>query len=955
MKRALETIKNNIQNQNAFFVFATDVEAHRWSEYILENDIVDAISSERFIAWDSFKAECIRSTHQEKTSIPTILRKFFALSVLEKNKSQGLFKEIINPHYIHISSSFANWIATLLPELFLWEEHTKKWNRPLDAEDRDLLQLKREYSNFLDRNSFFDPAWERPPFHTNGNTYFIIYPEILQDFSEYREILEHADCIELVRIDSNSIENQVLQYTNARSELREAALFIRELCTSKSNEFDGIKWSDVALTVKDIETYEPYLRQEFSLYNIPIRIRSGKPLANYPGGRLFSNILDCYTEKFSFASLKNLILDPVFPWRDPVAAEQLIDFGIKNNCLCTYDDMDIWEHAFKNTQKEERARDLYTKLKKIITALVKSTNFNFLLEHYMEFRNNFFNPDETSEETNAIISRCIAELLVLIDLEKNYPEATICENPLNFFIERLQEKEYVKQSKENGVNIFTYKLACAAPFKQHIILDSSQNSLTVSRSALSFLREDKRKALNIVDENTSQFFVHLYSLHSDNTVRFSFSQNGFSGYNIPFNGLVPKKIYTQTETETSKEDVFPVDNYYTEKEMYLGNTTIPASLHNLQFDGFMNWIQSSKNSSIQMNQDFVEELKDVISKKIVKDNKIQVSATTLRNFYECPIKWLFSKILKVDDFTLEGTLLDETSIGTFYHEVIKRVLSILKMNKIPLSISEEKTITKELQNSIQKETADVVLHFPESCSIKGLSDLTIEIFKSQEQQYIKKLLDFFSELSIWFNGSYISEIEKDIKLEYDGFDIVGTIDCILDYPGNDEQEAGTFILDFKTGNTPNRNKCLKQEDQELKDFQLPLYVQMYEHKYFAGKKAVQGCAFMSIHKKSISPLFGILITKINDKKATKPHATKERLYRTGENNAGISFEDTMNELNNAILDFVNAMQDETLSLFTDSKKWAHFPSGSAVDFDTCLECEYKKICRTTYSVSGVSI
>ncbi len=947
MKKVLEVITREINDQNSFFVFPTDVAASTWSEYLLKEGITKAVSTERFIAWDSFKASCIRSQKQEKNAIPTLLRKFFSQSIIKKNKEKQLFTSIIHPDYLHTSLSFADWITKLLPQLALWHEKLPV-QKNLDEEDKDLLLLKNEYEKFLDTHNLFDTAWERPPFHIDGKTYYIFYPEIIQDFLEYKEILENTECIHIINVDENDSKEEVLQYTNVRSELRETALYIRNLCSPIEEGGKGIHWSDVAVSVKDTESFEAYLKQEFLLYNIPLRFRSGKALGKYSGGRLFSLIQDCYNEKFSFDSVKNLILDPTFPWKDTVVADQLIAFGIKHNCLCTYDGKDTWEEAFSVAYSENRAETYYKSLKKNIISMVTATSFEYIRAHYFDFKENFFSIENISEEANTIISRCIAELATIIDLEKTYPEATQCDNPFSFFIDQLNSKEYVIQTKENGVNVFPYKLVATAPFKQHIILDSSQNAITVASQSLSFLREDKRKALGLVDENVSTFFTRLYSLHSVEKPRFSFSKNAFAGYEIPFNAFTPKKVYTEIESKNECNTSY-ADAYYKEKQLYLEHAEDLKTIYSSQHEGFTNWLQKGGPINESLQHGFLEILKEKLHARVFKNGYMTVSATTLKDFYECPIKWLFTRVLKLEDLTLETNLLDDTNLGTFYHEVLRRVLLKLKEDKEPLRVDENKLLTKHIRDYIIQQTNEVANGFPDSCGIKNLSNLTMEIFNSQREHYIQKLIDFFTEFSLCFFGSYISNIEEDISIKEDGYTLVGKIDCVLDFPGNEFTEQGKFIIDFKTGKTPSRSVCLLQQNQELKDFQLPLYTYMYEQKYFKGKPNIQGCAFMSIHKKTLTPLFGIVK---NEYKTTNPNKTIFRLNRCGLNDKGLSFEPTLDETLSAIEGFVETMNDEKMELFSNFKKWGHFPDGSSVSFETCLSCSYKKLCRSTYAISG---
>ncbi len=933
MKNVELAIAKNIHNQKAIFVFPTDVSATSWAEFALEIDGVEAISSERFTAWDKFKAHSIRSQKQDKNSIPSVLRKFFAEEILERNKTEQLFSTIINREYLQTSSSFSDWIAGILPQLQVWEENLKT-QKFLDAEDKDFLVLKKEYTQFLETHNFFDPAWERPPFNNDGFTYFICYPEILTDYAEYKEILENTDCIEIIHIDDVTEKQQVLQYTNTRSELRETALYIREIVEKKS-----IQYNEIALSVKDLATLEPYITREFKLYNIPFKIRSGKALTDYPAGKLFTLISDCYNEKFSFESVKNLVLDTTFPWTDTETANQLVKFGIKNNCLCSYDNKDLWEEAFKKTGYEERAKNFYGNLKIKITNIVEATNFDFILKHYMSFKKQFFNFEEFTEQSNSILSRCIVELVSLTDLEKDYPAATKTRSPFTFFVDQLQASQYVPQNSDNGVHIFTYKNAACALYKQHIIFDSSQDALTITEKRLSFLRDDKRNNLGIIDENTSKSFVDLYTLHSEYPTRFTCSEKTFGGYAIPFNYFETIDLIKNPEIspQYTSEDLFKQ-----EKNLFIGNNQFLGKMHSIQKMSFDQWKIPNKSATKNL------ELADTIRKKIFNGSeKLVISATTLNEFYNCPVHWIFDRLLHIEDSTLEANLLDNMAIGTLFHVIINKYLNHVKKNKRVLCLTDDELPT-DLHDFLVATAKEVIEGFPASINKKDVSELTMEMFSMQKNNYIDTIIAFITYFSSVFTGSTVIETEKSFRIEYSDHIVTGQVDCVLDYPGSNLMDAGMFIVDFKLHGLTPRSKCIKTEDNQLENFQLPFYIYLCENEWFKNKPEIQGATLASIADCTVEPILGTLLS--NNSK--KPYYGKDQLTRTGENAKGCSFEPTMEALYEAIENFKNAILEKELSIFTDKTKWGTLPNEKKVPFAQCRGCDYRKYCRTTYSISG---
>jgi hypothetical protein len=76
--------------------------------------------------------------------------------------------------------------------------------------------------------------------------------------------------------------------------------------------------------------------QEFALRSVPVTRRAGKKLGETGAGKLFSLIIECAGSRFSFNSLKALILNDHIPWREREKNKALVNFGIKYNCVSAY-------------------------------------------------------------------------------------------------------------------------------------------------------------------------------------------------------------------------------------------------------------------------------------------------------------------------------------------------------------------------------------------------------------------------------------------------------------------------------------------------------------------------------------------------------------------------------------------------------------------------------------------
>lgn len=386
----------NIDDPAALFVFPTDIAAQRWADRLLVLRRGGTVAMEKFIAWDAFKQESIRARKQDRQSVPAVLRKIFVSRLVRENAELAqagkppLFASLLPPRYAYAGAAFVSWLAGILPQLGAWFEKTSGIPAALvnerngvlagegmEGDDRDLFVLASRYQQFLDRHGLFEPAWEQPPFDDTGKRCFIFFPESLMDYGEYAALLESSGHVIPVRVSAAAAKPwHTFFYTNARGEIAEAALYIRAL-----HENRGIPFESIAVSVSDEPGYESYVLREFANRNIPFARRVGKPLASYAAGRLFAAIADCVSRDFAFDALAGLLLNSHLPWKHKDDIDQLIDFGIKNNCVASWKEaggtgeadreIHVWEDAFKSPMgnREERARSYYEALKAAVEKL----------------------------------------------------------------------------------------------------------------------------------------------------------------------------------------------------------------------------------------------------------------------------------------------------------------------------------------------------------------------------------------------------------------------------------------------------------------------------------------------------------------------------------------------------------------------------------------------------------
>lgn len=969
--RTEEIILQHLGEPKTIFVFPTGLSATAWAEKMLDH--VAAVAMERFIAWDSFKSEAIRSRHQNKASIPSLMRKIFASHLIQENAravaatEEPLFENLINPQFAQEAQSFTNWIAGLLPSLETWRKNHQAAGLELDAQDRDLQRLHQRYQEFLEEHHRFDPAWEQPPFHDDGNHYIIFYPEILTDFSEYQHILESSSHITLVKTKTTSKNlPQCIFYSNARQELRETALFIRNLVEEK-----GLSYSDIFVSVPDMEAMAPYLQREFQLYAIPAVFRSGKPLSAYGAGAIFAQIKSCISSDFSFESLNNLLQNHHLPWKEAELNQQLIAFGIENNCLCSYKEgkttVDVWQEAFKKKPQEERLKNMYETLRREVKRFSTATSFEKLREAYFQFRDKFWDMSQASSECDLILGRCITELAGLMDLEQEFPQIQV-PDPFGFFLQVLEEKEYLAQTKERCVSVVPYRLAASAPAGCHIVVGASQTDITLVFQQLGFLSQIKRNRLGLTDINPSDAFIALYQGHSSQPVRFTAAEKSFSGYAIPHNGLVAVK----QEQNLSKQD-------FLTGEAAIFQAARQGQQHqhdfvptHIQQEGFQYWQQRVQKAAGLKSQDFhfshwEEKIKAKLRTYLPQDSDqnhkpLRISQTHLNEFFTCPRKWYFNQILSLKEPDTQAQLMRDAWMGTIYHEIIHQYLEPLQRcgnGIVPLETDQfkgEYLLPEEEQRL--EEAVNQVLH-----SQSKLSPLTQELLLAQKDAITATAKAFITSLCRQFPHYQVVALEEKItcqpkqldslleKLwekghipasctdfpsspaarqalyqELQDFVLTGQLDCLLNSP-----EDSLILLDFKLGNAPSSAESTVDEQGTLVNFQMAFYCLLYEALY--PDRTIDSAAFMTIKDGELKKIFGFESAKLPQREILVSTKSKDILPYNYTVAATLQY----------VKDFATAITTST------------FPQLAQVDYDTCKECAWKRICRTTYTVGGEKV
>ena len=634
-------LKSKITDKKNVFVFTTDVVCQSWADWcVTENHTaVKSVASSRFLAWDTFKGKVVSAQKEGYSAVPSVLRKLFVHTLIQKNAENQIFKKIINPYpeYRKDAFAFADWISKNLPSLHVWKKRLEK-NREiygeLDDEDEDYKTLYTLYSEFLEKNRLFEPGWiDEIKFTDEKHHYYIFYPEQIEDFVDYIEIFKQAGNVSLVYLPKDTKPPKCYEFSDSRSELRKTILRIVGIVNSGKAD-----WTQIALTVPDFEVYRPYLKRELELYSVPFVFRAGEPLSKNCAGRIFKEISGCHENEFSFDSVRALLLDETVPWKKEIQEikENLIREGNRMRCICPFEEkieggngadggknfvtekIDVWEKALLSSSAKKNAGkngenafegdvllksnqllNFYRKLKRQINLFFDDgADFSKILSAWIQFREIFLETKDFEnaefENSNRILARCVTQLKEIIEVEKTFKEQIQIKNPFDFFMNLLDEKSYTPQQKSEGVSVFDYKLSASACFKFQFVINASQKQLDIQKKRLGFLSREKREKLGFLadDLSASQSDVtaKLYARGTDGAdggfVHFSYAIDSFSGFSIPHSSL---------ENLKSQPENLITDYILAEKSWILGGGAEKILLTENQKISLENW----KNSAIE--------------------------------------------------------------------------------------------------------------------------------------------------------------------------------------------------------------------------------------------------------------------------------------------------------------------------------------------------------------------
>ena len=950
-----ETIRESWSCGDTVYVFPSQIAAALWLEAALGFLGAGTVPADRFVAWDRFKEEALRENVGPLKPVSSIVRKLYALDLARRNgKSEKPFlSEVIPTAYAEDGERFSPWISRMLPSLSPWRGSAREpgrgdansraadnaGTRTDDGEDRDLGLIADDYEAFLSRHRLFEPAWQKPPIPDRGRRYVIFFPDAIEDFSEYAEILDNTPFVRSLRASDlasgAAVEPALTVYGTSREEYRAVALQIESLLR------EGTPGESIAVSVPDLDTAAPYLARELSLRGIPHWYRSGAPLSAHPAGRLFALVENCVGAGFPFRALKALLLDRAIPWARTDLAEELIGFGIRNHCVTPWKEgsteIDVWEAAFRTPGKSEKAdwrlRDFYRTLKDRLVALTSAKRFSDVRKAYFSFRDTFLDISLLPPEDDAVLARCVAELGKLEAVELEYPEVSP-ERPWSVFLETLGETTYVAQGRAGGVSVFPFRVAAGTPFERHFVLDASQERASVTYRPLSFLRQDKRERAGVSDIDASGAFFSAYAAAGAD---FSFSERGLKGFGVPHGW------FASTVRAIPAEG----DPYVLERGLLSGGAARPDRAYRPQKDGYDRyaerpWPPSRSYLSTPYGNSpasLVERVRGIQT----NDGAIRVSQSDLRDFGTCNASWFLSRALGIEPMTRDAELPNERNLGLLYHAVLRDLYA---------RIRDEDRVFVAARRPHYVEWASAAARKAPRAHAEFRGPRAAPLIETLARRVTEGIAGILARDADHLDGFAPQYLEQDLSFTEGGIRYYGKIDrisvnpadgtaVIIDYKSGKARGPSSYALDAASPSDDDTGSAAGvvagAEDGDdgteigaLADYQIPMYVYLAENSPQSpcrGKRVGEAW-FASIKERKFQPI-------VTDNDAI-PFPRRKNLRNREE------FADAMAAL---------AAQAASFAEAVSSNDWRR-PEG--LRRSVCASCDFRSVCRYLYAAGGRS-
>jgi hypothetical protein len=818
---------------DTLLIFPSEVAAAAWRRALARDSRRGAVRGDRIISWDVFKERAVPVKRTRKP-VGRLARRAFAVRALEDNGRNPFLTTLVNPEYADSATGSAGALTRMLPQLPFLLRHGGALRGGLA---RDLSTMMERYQEFLTRHALFEPEWELSRTvdlrHITRRP-VVFYPELLEDYREYEPLLQGK--IETVPLPHPpTIPAQ--RFATVQEEIAAAMDRIEEELRG------GTAGHRTAITVADLEGVRPWLEAEAARRGIPLRFAAGSAVGSQGGARIFTRMREAIDSEFGVASIAGLVSDGALPWRARSFLRLLVRFGYAGHCYNSR----RWEEAFDvaqrvlddGSEREQRSvpvsagqlpavRERYRSLRRHMQAVQSAGSARALRRALRMFLDSQLeapgHPEWTSDggATEKVYETALTELEAIVRLEERGVEIP---RPWSFFLEALEERNYVARGTSGAVPVYPYRVAAGIPAQVHCVIGLTQGRTRVRSVPPLGVRQDELRAIGWEGNDRSRAFLTAYGALSTTSV-LSCADQGPSGAHVP-----------AAELAVPRESASPADwGPWAVEERWWRNDSAPPprELYRPQRDG----LQRALSTTLVPVADDLRH--DIVAPELLALLPLPrgYSPSMVDTYLQCPFSFLMKQVLGVREEEYGFVPDRHIVLGNVLHTTLERVLRYPPVQRPAAlrSILREEFDRDHIRFQLAPAGIDAHIEFAERALSTLLEDLSLEATRP-------------------------GTTEAPVSGEIGGIPFSGRVDRIVGVQGWDDT-AGTFdgeplaILDYKLNlRSHHTRKGVFGTDgsspEESVSLQLPIYAMLVAQK---TGMAVERLAYVGLRTAEVKPL-----------------------------------------------------------------------------------------------------
>ena len=809
MRGIIDRIHGKLDERRTF-VFPSEVAAEFYRRLSVRLGSHRAVRVGRFISWDTFKESVFSISRTEQpvnNALRTIFTAGFLADIAGGKRSLGY---LIPDEFAGSSDGFLATVRGFLPRLNTVRRLETGLAGVIDPGLLgDLSAILAAYQGFLADHGLFEPSWECADMSAVTEPVSVVFPDVLEDFAAYEPSLANHPRIELLRPFARN-RKRLLSFENTLAEVRWLLQDIGGRIES------GLDVEDIAVTVPDLGTWEDLILSEARIVGIPMTVRQGRPLLDYPVGRLWKGVRDCAAKGYSITDMKGLLLDRAVPWKDPETARSLARFGIDHRCYRDYPDGDriraTWKERLKASGTDAQI-SFFRNLNLSIGAVTSARSFGELQNAAARFTAVMLDVDARSDEERRVFQRAAEVLAELSRLEAGARDFSGI-SPFSVWLGVLQEQIYVPRVPSGGIPVYAYRVAAGIYPEMHYIVGASHAATEVPLRPYPFLREDYRELLEDGEESLTAEFLDLYA-ESGSEVIFSYGRESAGGAELPpghfLSGMIDPDI-----VHTGGEGLLTGELRY-----WMGDGELVGPISGVRKRGMD---AASVTAFLEPRTDYTgsavsdPDLRREIVSVLSPDGGFAVSPTSLEGFWNCPFVFLLERVCGVteNEYTVES--FDHRLAGSLGHLALARFYERMReegRKMDPASLGEQRGLLVDILDSLFTSWE------------RSRGGFMPPVWSDYRRKLAEQLDVFLAADAGEFSGFRIEDTEATLAgTASDGTPIEGRVDRIA------ERDGVCALVDYKKRIGVRRNG-MKPLDDVLESYQIPFYLILMEQ---SGRK-----------------------------------------------------------------------------------------------------------------------